>query len=329
MTDILGFSKLIDTVSRGIGTAYEPVHKKRMAEASAKEIEIINKAIDRTTGLPIEYKNGKITINSGYDEKLLERTFNRLFQQEIVKQKNIDAIVEQAVIELSNVKEEKEISTKKVDTDWASRFMNSIEHVSDPEMQEIWGKILAGETKQPDTYNFRTLNVLKDISTREAKTFEKISQFILNSPPNNHFIIQSNTVEKKYNIDYGDLLLLEECGLINSSLVNFRINLTKDRDSFIYNSNILFSMIDLSQNNKKEETRKINLNVYKVTQAGIELLRVLNLKNNDDYVKDIFKEIKEEYSEKFGNDFQAKAYLIKKIEKNGEIFIDDNTDLLK
>lgn len=330
ITDIFGISKLFETVSRGLGLLYEPHHKRKMAQASAEEIKVIDQAINQTTGFPITYENGKISVDSEYNTELLERTFSRMFYQEMVKQENIDTIVHHAVIELSEVDNKEEISTDEVETDWALRFINSIEDVSDPDMQKIWGKILAGETKQPGTYNLRTLNILKNISRKEAETFEKISQFILTTPHNNKFILKSTSeeTEKKYNIEYRDLLLLEECGLMNSNRINLRMTLNNNYDSIIYNSNIVFRMFDLGYGYKDHETKEIIFDVYKVTDAGIELFRALHLKSNDNYAIDIFKEIKKENTQKFGEKFEASAYPIISTDKNEEVHYDTSIDLL-
>lgn len=330
LNDIFGLSKLIDTVSRGAGVIYQPYHKKKMAKATAEEIQLIGEAIDQT-GFPISYKNGEVSMDSEYNNEFLKRTFKRMFYQEIKKQENMDLIVEYAAVELSKVEKKEEISTQKVETDWALRFINSIEDVSDPEMQKIWGKILAGETKQPSKYNLRTLNILKNISRREAEIFKKVSQFILSTPSKNKFIIkaQSDEIEEKHKVDYKDLLLLEECGLINSNLVNFQMTLNNTGSETIYNSNIVFYMYDLSYDNEDEDFKEIPFSVYKVTEAGVELLEALNLKNNDEYAIDIFKEIKERESQKYGENIDRKDFesRICKV-RDEEIYYDTTKDFL-
>ena len=49
VSDILGLSepltKLIETVSTGMGMLYEPIHLKRRAKAKAEEIKLISDAI--------------------------------------------------------------------------------------------------------------------------------------------------------------------------------------------------------------------------------------------------------------------------------------------
>lgn len=320
ISDVFGIAKLFETISKGVGYIYEPIHKRRMAEATVQEIELLAPAIEKKSELITKYQEGEISIENEFNEKLLERTVNRLIHQEMIKQRNIDLIVKYAIIELSRIKKEDDISYEEVNTDWILRFMNSIEDISDTKMQELWGKILADEIKQPKTYNLRTLNILKNISKKEAKIFEKISQFILNSRGEN-FIYKSNILEEKYNIQHMDLLLLEECGLINSNYLQFEILLEKNKEEIVHNSSLI---LVISSENKKE---KIHLLTYKVTQSGKELLKALNLKRNDDYALEVFNEIKEQQLKKSGKNFEFSAHLIKSFEEDGSIIFGE-TNLL-
>lgn len=63
LTDPL--TKLIETVSSGIGKLYEPVHIKRMAKARATEIQLIGDSIIEADLLPVQYNNGAINIDGG------------------------------------------------------------------------------------------------------------------------------------------------------------------------------------------------------------------------------------------------------------------------
>jgi len=40
-------------------------------------------------------------------------------------------------------------------------------------MQILWGKILAEEVKNPNSFSLRTLSILKNISNTDAKIFQK------------------------------------------------------------------------------------------------------------------------------------------------------------
>ena len=74
---------------------------------------------------------------------------------------NIDNVTQIAAEQLS---QEDFVSEEPVEEDWTTRFFNIVEDISDEEMQRLWGKILAGEVKQPKSYSLRTLELLKKIN---------------------------------------------------------------------------------------------------------------------------------------------------------------------
>lgn len=211
--DLLGLSepaiRLIECVSRGIGKMYEPTYVKKMAKAKSEELRIISSIVSENINLPVKYSNGEITVDGLDADELMKRTGSRLMFQELQKQQNIDSVVGNAYLELE---QETEVSKEFVDTDWIIRFMNSVEDVSNDEMQKLWGKILAGEIKQPKTFTLRTLDKLRNISVIEARKFEKISQFVLWNV-GIYLIYSIDELMKEYGIDFRDILLLEECGL--------------------------------------------------------------------------------------------------------------------
>ena len=48
-------------------------------------------------------------------------------------------------------------------SDWFEHFRSFSGDVADPEMEDIWARILAGEYVRPGTYSIRTLAVLRDL----------------------------------------------------------------------------------------------------------------------------------------------------------------------
>ena len=142
VSDVFGvsepLSKLIDSVSKGIGKIYEPIHVKRMAKAKSEELQLISETVNDNICLPTTYIDGSIIVDASDAEELMRRTGNRLFFQEMQKQQNIDSVICYAYSELE---QETEVSSEPVDADWLLRFMNSVEDISNDEMQELWGKI--------------------------------------------------------------------------------------------------------------------------------------------------------------------------------------------
>ena len=73
------------------------------------------------------------------------------------------------------------MSSDNVDEDWITRFFNIVEDISNEQMQNLWGRILSGEIKQPSTYFLRTLEILRNISPSEAEIFRKVAELALKS----------------------------------------------------------------------------------------------------------------------------------------------------
>ena len=196
--------KLINEISKGIGTIYRPKAIRKEAEAKAYEIEILERA-----------KSKAIAEGKEIDTDVYIRIQERLLHQETKRQNNIDNVSQIAAEELSK---EEYISDEPVDQDWTTRFFNIVEDISDEEMQKHWGRILAGEVKQPKSFSLRTLELLKNLSKEEAAIFTKFANIKLQSS-NNHFIYNSNDenfLENEFGITFSDKLILTELGLIAS-----------------------------------------------------------------------------------------------------------------
>lgn len=313
ISDVLGLSeplsKLIESVSRGIGKVYEPTHIKKIAKAKSEEIKMISNTINENIVLPINYKNGEIEMNSTDFEELVKRTGDRLVFQEIQKQQNLESVIGHAYTELE---EEIGVSEEKVETDWILRFMKSVEDISDREMQELWGRILAEEVKQPETYSFRTLDILRNISTFEARKFELISEFII-TIDGSTCIYNNEDLFEKYDINYGDILLLEECGFINSNQVSLTVKIGEDIDSMIYNSKILGLVKGTTS-----EHRDIKYSIYLLSEAGKQLYNSLYriTSGSKNYIIDAIKEIIKPLSEV---DYIVSIHEINSINLEGEI----------
>ena len=101
----------------------------------------------------------------------------------------------------------------KFDFDWFIKFYEAVGTVSDEDMQEIWAKLLAGEITSPKSISYKTIEILKNLSSKEARLLENLlnKSILIN---NNCFIPRDDDYLKYNNIRYEDLLLLEDYGLM-------------------------------------------------------------------------------------------------------------------
>lgn len=328
LNDILGLGKvfpidkLIDIVSNSVGKISKPYFDKKdvdtkayeiekLAEARAKEMKIIATALKENFQLTggIEYKEDKLVISSPKElpketqqtilinPPLEDRTQERLNFQEAKKQLNIENVTAFAVKELKN---EPPVTDEPLDEDWTTRFFRIAEDISNEEMQALWGKILAGEIKQPKTYSLRTLELIRNLSKLEATTFMKVANFAIKSG-NANYLFKSNDEEllsKKYNINYGDIALLIEIGLIQpGDFVSYQL-LQQPTDSqgvFTCGNIVIIAKV-------KANTPTILMPVNVFTNAGNELLKLIKPNTPFDYLTSIATSIKNENVEvKYGH----------------------------
>ena len=220
--------KLIEAVSGAIGKAYEPKHVRKMADAKAYELKLISDTVRNNSDVPIVYDSTGVSIDTSNFEEIAKRASSRLAYQEITKQQNIEAVADNAYEELENIQD---VSSEPVNPDWMLRFFNSVENISNEDMQKIWGRILAGEIECPNTYSYRTLEKLKNMTQQEAECFQIVSTLALRHSGKD-FILNDEDILKKYNVYFGHILLLEECGLMMAQ--NLSLNLSASIDQADY-----------------------------------------------------------------------------------------------
>lgn len=280
--------KLIEVVSQGVGALSRPYLIRKTADAKAYEIRVISKAIkDNQQDLKqigfTEDKLSLLSIDGNALQKEIsieERTQNRLGYKEQKRQKNIENITQKAA---SNLKGETTVSDEPVHEDWTTRFFDYAEDISNDEMQELWGRILAGEIKRPKSYSLRTLDIIRNLSEGEAKVFTKFASLAINSDRLSFILNSENEklLEEKYQLFFTDILLLEELGFIKANALAFKIHKTENRKRqtvFVVGNKIVFF-------EKLENKPEQPLQVLVFTKIGQELLKLVKAIPELDYIQ--------------------------------------------
>ena len=151
-------TKLIETVGNGIGVLYEPTRIRRKARADADAIKILAAGRIQAQGLEA-------------------RAQTRLHHIELRRQKNIEAIVQQAAYQMP-----KEVSSKPVDEDWVADFFGACQDVGNDNLQSLWARLLAGEVTSPGSFSRRTLHAVKMMTKEDANLFTKLAGFVWRAP---------------------------------------------------------------------------------------------------------------------------------------------------
>lgn len=304
--------KLIDTVSGAIGKAWEPRYNRKMADAKAYEIKQIAQAMKESDGIEIRYNNGEVTANNEEINQLVLRTQNRITFQEINKQMNIEAVADLAYDLLET---ETECSADSVSQDWIIRFINSVEDVSDDDMQLLWAKVLAGEIKQPKTFSLRTIEVLRNLSKEEALLFQRICKYVIDLR-GTQFIPNNQDLLDEYDVSYRDILNLDECGLVNSDSL-LQCSRTIEKVETIAHNKSMILVADPTQSQNKTFSSQI----YPLTTIGREVLKLIDDVSVDEFFIAYAKRLKQESS------ISLSAYrIINRVENNFKVI---PVDLLK
>lgn len=251
LNQIPGFS---NSVSLMIGAIITAVFLRRNTQAQEFEKIKANKFGEVVDDL---LESGKMTLTEYY------------------KTKNFLKIAEMAD---SMVQEKRNNSIdKQYSFDWFIRYYEASGNISDKEMQILWAKILAGEIEKPSSYSLRTLDVLRNISKEEAERFVKICNAAIKIESGKYVIPADQDYLSKNGINYSDILMLEEIGLINSgSGIYINDDLESDTESKLYMYGSLIVKAIASEN------RKFSLRVYPFTNVGNELATLIDRESNEE-----------------------------------------------
>ncbi len=331
--DLLGFGKilpldkLIQSLEKIVGRVTKNYFDKKdieaksleiqsLAMAKAAEMKIISAAVKENfdPNVGIEYNDGKLQIHSlpqdsPHNSNILpscdleNRTKERILHQQAKKQINIESITSIAAEQL---KEEPEIEDKPIDEDWLNRFFNIAEDISNSDLQTLWGKILAGEIKRSKSYSLRTLELIKNLSKEEADTIAKVANYAIRNN-NGSFLFKGNQDSlAKYGVTYYDKALLIEIGILQpGDFTTYILHQNEAKDSIWFTYGNFVLLIE-----RQENATKHNLSIIHFTKIGEEILNLLTIHSNLEYLKEIGTFLKR-------SDTQASyAYILDKNELN-------------
>lgn len=266
--------KLIDAVSRAIGKAYEPNHIRKMADAKAYELSVIGEKLRNNSDLPIIYDSSKgYTIDTSDFEALSKRTGKRIAYQEVLRQENIETIVDGAY---ETVKEIESCAEGDITREWMHRFIDAAGDISTEEMQRIWSKVLAGEVLDPTSFSLRTLECLRNMDVTDARLFSSLCKLVINN-----MIISDNNFLEKHGILYEDILKLNEGGLISLySNISKQFEISSE-------PRIVINFNDYILTGKSDKKTYVSIRIYPLTTAGKELSRIVDGKMDFETVKEI------------------------------------------
>lgn len=152
---------------------------------------------------------------AGADAGTIERALNVLVRKEYRKQNNREAIAKEAIEQITDDTNDAESKQNEnqasIEDDWLNVFERFAEDSSSERMQRLWGRVLAGEIRQPGKFSLRTLRFLSEFSQNDAILFSEIAKYCVEN-----YAIKS-LVKPDDDGDISKLLKLESAGLISGA----------------------------------------------------------------------------------------------------------------
>ena len=117
----------------------------------------------------------------------------------------------------------------KVNSTWQKHWTEGTSNVGidDEERRTWWANLLAGEIKQPETYSLRTLAVMDTLSSKEARLFRKLCEYVWNQQ--DPLLILPPETSALWKPSFAEEALLESAGLAKfDPLIGFSYTTTED-----------------------------------------------------------------------------------------------------
>lgn len=248
--------------------------------ADLKKLEIIRENPD----MMITFVDGQMNAREKTAEELAERARRRMYADAVRQEENIEGILNLAAQQLEYATN---VSSDPVDEDWIARYFDIVKDIGADELQHIWSKILAGEINKPKSFSLRTLDTVRNLSSDEAKVFQKLCNYALCYSdglvlPNNMEILRN------YGITFDDFVTLNDAGLLNSSPLKFAPKFPKGCTMHmqLYNAKYLIHITG-----KAEVDTRIDYSIYRFSKVGAELFSIIEASVNEEYMLEIAKDI--------------------------------------
>lgn len=282
---MLAIEKFIEFVRTAMGYALEPRHRRRLADSTAYEIDAVASAIvgAREEGVEVEFVDGKIAARSlkGRHEEPLtlpERSAIRATAESVREQENIEEIL---VTTYEELQDNETVSDMPVDADWATAYIHSARMISDDMVRVLFGKILAGEIKEPGSYGIRTIETLRNMSKKEAELFQKMASLVVRFQ-NNLVIPRVDTVLfHEFDVNDETFIVLGEMGLLSENLL-VQLNYAcgpQNPIHIVYGDSLVTTAV--------ESDTHIKPPIFRITSVGMELYALTQPKIHRNYVSSV------------------------------------------
>lgn len=173
-----------------------------------------------------------------------------------------------------------------LEDDWLEFFFDKAKKVGKEDMQIIWAKLLAKEVESPNSVSKQLLHILAIIDSREAESFVKLANFIINIGDKVYAIVSQEHFKDVYEpcgLKQSDIMQLVDIGLVQYDNWGYTVILDDGEEITYFDKNIDVGNIN-----------KLHVGNVALSKAGEELVSIITDKERirvfEDYLPQILLE---------------------------------------
>ena len=258
-----------------------------------KSAEAVDEPAEVSDHAPGNAKLQQLAARSGAPQPgtaltLGQRVTPRLQMQRERQQQNLEKIM---ALALEYCPER--VSAQEIDPDWFSQYCELVLNISNDNMQQLWAKILAGEIATPGRFSLKTLQILQQMSHKEAQSLQLAASLSCRSRQEQSGRIYFGYIRKpslwqlltgrsmallnlsQFGLSYPQILNLVDIGILHNVEIESGELQPGQSFSWQFQSQTL---------NCVALKRGVVLQYYKYTVVGTELLPLLNSPTHSGYI---------------------------------------------
>lgn len=182
-----------------------------------------------------------------------------------------------------------------IDQDWLNHFESEASEKSTEEMQMLFGKILAGEIKRPQSFSIKTLRLISQLDSRVAAIFKTLCSLSVSLTLPNGQILDvrvcalggnpSANALQAYGLSFDQLNILQEYGFViaeYNSRMDYAMCIAHENRvtlSFTFEGK-QYGLVPKAERSPGQEFR---ISGVALTKAGRELFPIVEIEPNQEY----------------------------------------------
>ncbi|WP_372384202.1 DUF2806 domain-containing protein [Vibrio sp. BS-M-Sm-2] len=276
--------RLWDSVEKLSIGALQPYQMKRLAKAKqATEVaQILHEhKIERTKNdLQLVEQIESLSLNASH-------TLSAVIEDRNRQETNALNSINHAYIQLCN-EDSNDSSGAPLNEDWLHRWYSYASKTSNDELQQLWGKLLAGELKKENSISYRMMDFIDKLTGREIDEItlilslvEKRNRLIIRGCDKSISFFEKNGIDSHLIQKYTDLGVLASS---TTGVVNVSTNLDFEQFEvfqFIYGNDL----VEL-RNTEKGKDKKSFI-YYSLGANGQALFELSDYLSNFDYLNEL------------------------------------------